>query len=407
MSLKNKEKLTILIAADTYPPDVNGAAIFCYRLATAMTARGHDVHVVAGRNEPGPGIIQFNPEATIHRIQSYKAPTHESYRLTLPWKNKKDMAQLFADIKPDVVHAQCHYMVGEAAIKEAERRRIRLIATNHFMPENLEPYLPFPRWFLDIVNKNSWKDMGKLMSKANVVTTPTPLAAKTMAAKAGLKHVLPLSNGIDYQYYEASAQEETAQAKQADEPKRILFVGRLAIEKNIDVLLDAAAKLNGNFQVRIVGDGDQRDKLNDQAAALNLGDKVVFLGHIDDESLRQEYLLAHIFCQPGTAELQSLVSLEAMSASTPVVLANALALPHLINAEHPNGYLFVPGDAADLAAKLQTLLDAPAEELAAMGQASHELAMTHSVDRVMDKFEALYRGSDGGEFYPPGTANPR
>ncbi|MFC0581517.1 glycosyltransferase [Micrococcoides hystricis] len=403
MSLRKDDKLTILIAADTYPPDVNGAAMFCYRLATAMTARGHEVHVVAARNDAGPGLKQFHEEATIHRLRSHKAPTHESYRLCFPWQIKKDMAQVFAEIQPDVVHAQCHYMVGEAAINEAVRRRVRLIATNHFMPENLEPYLPFPRWFLDIVSKNSWRDMGKLMGQAQVVTTPTPLAAKTMAARAGLKHVLPLSNGIDYHHYEAKAEDEVV----SDGPARILFVGRLAVEKNIDVLLHAAARLRGDFQVRIVGDGDQRDKLHELAHELKLGEKVQFLGHVDDDQLRQEYLDATVFCQPGTAELQSLVSLEAMSASTPVVLANALALPHLINQEKTNGYLFVPGDPEDLAAKLQMVLDAPEAERRAMGQASHELAMTHSVDTIMDKFEALYRGSDGREFMAPGTANPR
>ncbi|GAA3297399.1 hypothetical protein GCM10017708_39040 [Arthrobacter citreus] len=72
----------------------------------------------------------------------------------------------------DVVHIQCHYMVGEYTLYEAEKRGIRVIATNHFMPANLDPFLPFPRWFKDIVAKNSWKDMGKVMGRPR--SSPLP-----------------------------------------------------------------------------------------------------------------------------------------------------------------------------------------------------------------------------------------
>ena len=72
---------------------------------------------------------------------------------------------------------------------------------------------------------------------------------------------------------------------------------------------------------------------------------------------------------PGTAELQSLVTLEAMSASTPVLLADAMALPHLVR-DGENGYLFTPNDSDDLAEKITRILELPAEERAAMGQAS-------------------------------------
>ena len=95
--------------------------------------------------------------------------------------------------------------------------------------------------------------------------------------------------------------------------------------------------------------------------------------------------------QPGTAELQSLVSLEAMSASTPVVLADAMALPHLVD-EGVNGWLFPPGDPVDLADRIARILDLPDGERAAMGEASHAKAVQHSAQRTVDLFERLYRG---------------
>ena len=51
MTAPSERPLTVLIAADTYPPDVNGASVFCFRLARALHARGHEVHVLAARND--------------------------------------------------------------------------------------------------------------------------------------------------------------------------------------------------------------------------------------------------------------------------------------------------------------------------------------------------------------------
>ncbi|WP_413543121.1 glycosyltransferase [Citricoccus nitrophenolicus] len=383
-------KLTVLIAADTYPPDVNGASVFCYRLARALHARGHEVHVVAARNEPGPDSVEYNEEATVHRLQSVRAFTHEYYRLVFPRHARASIGALLEEIRPDAVHVQCHYMIGEAAINEAEKRRVRTISTNHFMPENLEPFLPFPQWFLNIVSRNSWKDMGRLMGKTAAVTTPTALAARTMAEHADLDFVLPISNGIDSSAYELAPGERIV----GPEHPTVLFVGRLAVEKNVDVLVRAIGELASTVDahLEIVGDGEQRTALRSLVEELGLQDRVHFLGHVSEEDLHRAYLRADVFCQPGTAELQSLVSLEAMSASRPVVLADALALPHLVT-DGDNGYLFTPGDAQDLAAKLGAVLTAGEEERVRMGRSSHERAVQHSQDKTVDLFEMLYRGA--------------
>ena len=179
--------LTILIAADTYPPHVNGAAQFGYRLAKGMTARGHDVHVLACRQDKGKSFTEFRAEATVHRLRSHSVFTHEYFRVCFPWEIKKEISLLFDRVQPDVVHIQSHYMIGEHVLYEAVKRGVRVVATNHFMPENLNPFLPFPQWFKDIIGKISWKDMGKVMGQADVVTTPTPLAAKAMHQHAFLR----------------------------------------------------------------------------------------------------------------------------------------------------------------------------------------------------------------------------
>ena len=95
---------------------------------------------------------------------------------------------------------------------------------------------------------------------------------------------------------------------------------------------------------------------------------------------------------PGTAELQSLVTLEAMSASTPVLLANAMALPHLVR-DGENGYLFTPNNSSELAAKITKLGGLPKDELEAMGKMSREMVEPHSIQGTLQTFEDLYRGA--------------
>jgi glycosyltransferase involved in cell wall biosynthesis len=95
-----------------------------------------------------------------------------------------------------------------------------------------------------------------------------------------------------------------------------------------------------------------------------------------------------IFIMPSEAELLSISTLEASACGLPVLLANALALPELVkNGE--NGYLFKPGDAGDLVGHMNVMADQP-ERWESMGLVSREIALTHSLDIVVQKFEMLY-----------------
>ena len=123
-----------------------------------------------------------------------------------------------------------------------------------------------------------------------------------------------------------------------------------------------------------------------------LQDRVKFLGLASDDELREAYIQADLFCMPGTAELQSLVTLEAMSASTPVLLADAMALPHLVR-DGENGYLFTPNDSDDLAAKITRILELPAEERQPWARPAGGMVEPHSIQGTLQTFEDLYRGA--------------
>lgn len=386
-----KQAHTILIGAETYPPDINGAAQFGHRLATAMLGRGHEVHVVAASPMRGPsyrttvegGIVE-------HRLRSHLPPTHDTNRICIPWEIHFEVGHILDEVKPDVVHVQCHYIIGRALITQAHKRGIRVIATNHFMPANLDPFLPVPTPIKRVISKATWIDMRRCFSRAAVVTTPTQIGADAMRDLGGFtRPVMPVSNGIEIGDYELA---EGATIDKAPGELRITFVGRLAQEKNIDVLIEALSLLPEHLNhviLDIAGGGELREELEKKAHDCGVSERVVFRGYVPDEDLPGVYQRADIFCQPGTAELQSLVSLEAMSASKPVVLANALALPHLVE-DGVNGYLFEPNNARDLAHKLVAILSLPAAEREQMGRESRRIVDFHRADNTWRTFEELY-----------------
>lgn len=382
--------LTIMIGADTYPPDVNGAAQFGVRLATAMHGRGHNVHVVVPNDVAGESETRDVNGITEHRLHSHKVITHEYLRLCAPWEIYREIGDILDAVQPDVVHIQCHWLIGRVLAHQASRRGIRVIATNHVMPENIAPFLPLPQFLQGPFAKISWWDMAAVLRQAQVVTTPTPIAVEAMSASGAFKRpALAVSNGIEIGDYELAPGESVD--KNPGE-LRIFFAGRLAVEKHIDVLIRALSLLPdslSNVVLEIAGDGEQREKLHKLVAELGVENRVRFLGYVSDEELRAGYLRADVFCQPGTAELQSLVTLEAMSASLPVVLADALALPHLAD-EGVNGYLFAPGNAQDLEEKLELVLSLPEKERQAMGNASKVMVDMHRAETTWEIFESLY-----------------
>jgi glycosyltransferase involved in cell wall biosynthesis len=369
--------LRILIAADTFPPDVNGAAHFADRLARGLAARGHDVHVVCPSDSGAPSTSTEGP-ITIHRLRSLRTPFHPTFRYCLP--RQPAVGPLIDRLRPDIVHVQSHFSVSRSVVKASVARHIPVIATNHFMPENLLGFAPLPKWFATRLANWAWRDLVKVFRQANVVTSPTPRAVELLSAQGFPGHALAISCGVDLAHYAAQRT-----AREGD--PSVLFVGRLDKEKNIDELLRAVALVPG-VRTEIVGEGVCREDLTKLAAQLDITDRVVFHGYLSDQDLVRAYRRCDIFCMPGTAELQSIATMEAMAASLPVIAADAMALPHLVR-PGVTGLLYPPGDVDRLAGALMTLSADPVRRVA-MGRAGQEVVQGHGLGDTLAAFEELY-----------------
>lgn len=381
--------LTVLIGADTFLPHVNGAARFAERLAAGLVARGHDVHVMApsvGRRNAGTftEVIEGEP-MTMHRLPSWRFLPHDWLTFVLPWRSKHYARRVLDEVKPDVVHIQSHIIIGRGLAREARKRGIPVIATNHVMAENILDFTTLPDALDRVLVKLAWADARRTFALTRAVTTPTRRAADFLESTLDIDGVIPISCGIDRSNYTPDLTPRDAH--------RILFVGRLTTEKGIDVVLRALAQLDPELHATfdIVGGGDQRRNLEQLAEQLGIADRVTFHGHASEDDLRSLYTRASVFAIASIAELQSIATMEAMASGLPVVAADAVALPHLVH-DGENGYLFEPGNVDQLTARLTDVLTAAPDERLRMQQASLDGVRVHDIGRTLDTFEALYRG---------------
>lgn len=380
--VSNGRALRVVIAAETFPPDVNGAARFAQRLAVGLAGRDHDVHVICASPD-GAAKTEVVEGITVHRLRSHGTPFYRDFRVCLPWQVKGTVADLLDELKPDLVHVQAHFVVGRYVLRRAAALGIPTVATNHFMPENLFGLTHVPQWLRNTASRFAWRDLSKVFGVADAVTAPTPRAVQLLHDSGFPKRATPISCGIDIDRY------RLRKPTRISTDPTVLFVGRLDEEKRVDELLRALA-LVPRLRADIVGDGTCRAEWELLAADLGIADRVRFHGCVDEEALLDAYANADLFCMPGIAELQSLATMEAMAAGKPVVAADAMALPHLVRPGR-NGWLYQPGDIQGLADRLHGVLADPAVT-ARMGAASGELIGHHAIGSTLDKFEELYFG---------------
>ena len=383
--------MRILIAADTYYPQVNGGVYFAQRLAEGLAARGHKVEIIAPAAEARHTTVKRNG-TIIHGLRSYPLPKFatETTRVSLRLGSKKRIRQIFDVLEPDVVHCQHHFMIGKAVLQVVKERGCPVLLTNHSMPENLLAVLPFPGFVNRIIGAVLWRDITSFANKVDYVTTPTEAAARLIRPSVA-PPVVAVSNGIDLSHFSPGPGNEDVRARyNLPAGPFFLFVGRLDFEKNIDEIVRAFAKLywDTGWSLVIAGIGTQRKALGKLAERLGVADRVYFPGFVADKDLPDVYRLASCFVIACTCELQSLASLEAISTGLPIIGVNAVALPELIR-EGVNGFRFETGDAETLVERMRAISSDEALR-DRFRRESLAIAATHDLDKTLDTYERIY-----------------
>jgi glycosyltransferase involved in cell wall biosynthesis len=387
--------MRILIAGQTYTPARNGQAVFTTNLAEGLARHGNEV-VMLGPSKSLQWQTHQQNGVRIEAISSIN-PTHinPNANASLPGIVEMAADKIIRTFRPDIIHIQDHYMLSYAALRTGRRYRIRVVGTNHFMPENVTPYLPIKlpqNWYPDL-NRLFWQWMLHTYNQLDSVTGPSRTAVKIMVQNGLSVPAQPISCGVDLQRFHPIPGLDRAAILQQyplDPHKTtFLYVGRIDNEKRLDLVLRAFAELRrDDIQLALAGRGSVLPELISLANTLHINHQVHFLGYVADADLPLLLNSADVFVMPSEAELLSIASLEAMACGLPMLLARAQALPELVT-EGFNGYLFEPGSQSDLMQKLTILADHP-ERLARLGAGSLKKVAPHSLQNTIHSYENLY-----------------
>ncbi len=384
--------MRILIVGETYYPGTNGQAVFTIHLAEGLAQAGHQVmalvpadHFASSTEEINGVLVHKSPAVQLGLLHpgTYMTVTPGLF-----------IREVFNDFRPDVVHIQDHYPLARSAAILAHRRHVPLVGTNHFLPENVLPYVQLvplkKEWKIRIL----WWTMLDTYRRVNVATTPTETAARILRAQKVRFPVHPISCGVDTTRFHPLPGVDRAAIRRkyglAPDKSLFLYVGRLDGEKRIDVLIRAFKQLKReDCQLVIGGRGAQAGALATLGRQLGLDSRVAFTGYIPADDLPLVFNSADVFVMPSPEELQSIATLEAMASGLPVLAAAARALPELV-AHGVNGYLFAPNDAMDAAFWMEKLLEQRAQ-WPVMGEASLMRVSAHSLENTIYRYAQVYQ----------------
>ena len=385
--------MRILIAGTTYAPAFNGQSVFTTNLAERLAGRGHSV-VVFAPSESGPPEESLVNGVQIVRPRTQRL-THWHPNAVVPFVPRPVVEKLFDRFDPQVVHIQDHYPLAWGVARAAQRRGLPVFGTNHFMPENLAPYLPVWNAGQSLYRIGLWRWMLHLYNSLDLVTVQSQTAGRILKEEGLHRPLQLISCGVDLEkfYLDTSVDPQAVRRRFGLHPTKVLFlyVGRVDREKRLDVLIRGFAQsASTDSHLAIAGRGAALSALRTLVNELGLNGRVHFLGFISDADKRELLNNADIFAMPSDAELLSIATLEAMACGRPVLAARAQALPELVT-DGENGRLFRAGDIGDAARMIDDLSSVP-ERWPRMSAASCARVRAHAWPIVLDAYEKIYAG---------------
>lgn len=336
--------MKIGLFTDTYPPFINGVSTSVQMLKNSLEKKGHIVYLITVNDSSIK--YDYNEKKRILKIPSMPIGLYD-YRLSRIYPLK--IINLIKGWKLDVIHSHTELGIGIFARIFAKQFNIPLVHTYHTMYKDYTHYVTHGHF-----DKSS-KKIVEYLTKFFCDTTATELIVPTTKTYKLLKetyqfekniHIIP--TGIEVErFFQENIDKKllTSLKKKIKIGKKdtvIIFVGRLAQEKNIEFLIKCHKKIirnKPNIKLMIVGDGPDREKLELLAEELGISNNIIFTGKVAWEDIPYYYHISDIFVTASKTETQGLTVIEAMASNLPSVCIEDEAFQGTVINEL-NGYIF-------------------------------------------------------------------
>jgi len=348
--------LHIAFFTNFYHPIVNGVVRSVASFRETLMKQGHNVFVFAQSD----GSYKDN-EPFIFRYPSLPLPSGE-ISAAIPVSPFVD--QLLPALKLDVIHTHHPILLGQTAARKAAELGLPLVFTFHTQYWEYTHYIPFPQEVIQEFLKNAvHKWLKEFMQKCQHIIIPSESMKEILVRDYGLEErytVIP--TGTNLEPYQRADGKTLRKEKGWQDETILISVGRLAPEKNWEILLQAFAKVypeHPNLRLVLIGDGTAKESLQELAYDLGISERVTFTGSLPFEEVPAYLKAADAFSFASITETQGLVTIEAMAAGLPVVAVDGSGTRDIV--EHgKQGYL-VENDADALAKGLHQLLSDPGQ----------------------------------------------
>ena len=369
--------MRIAIFSDTYAPEINGVARTLSRYTNYLEKEGiaYKLFIPESRT-PVPDIPH------VQRFASIPFLLYPECRLAIP--NPSSIKQILDDFKPTLIHVATPFNLGLYGLHYGKKRNIPIVASYH---THFDDYLDY--YHLAFLKKFVRRFMTWFHSSAQKVYVPS-LSTKERLIRQNIHHNIEIwGRGVNCSFYSPAKRTNKIRERfQITERNIILYVGRIAPEKDIDIVLETyqalPEELRNDTHLLIVGDGPLHKKLSEKES-----ERMTFAGFMEGEELAEVYASCDMFLFPSSTETFGNVVIEALASGLPVIGARAGGVQHLI--EHgETGYLCESRQVDEFIGRTSALLQDKQLRIR-LGQQARRYALTLSWDRIFEQLVFSFR----------------
>jgi 1,2-diacylglycerol 3-alpha-glucosyltransferase len=351
--------VNIALFTETYYPEINGVATSVLTLKTELERIGHNVYVFTTTT---PGAPEH--EHNVFRVPSLPCVLITERRVGLFYQPK--LASIMKKLNLDLIHTHTEFSLGIFGRIMARELRVPLVHTYHTIYEDYTHYVTHNK----TIDKRA-KAFVRVFTKVccntvQQVIVPTDKVKELLTTYSVHRDIAVVPTGIDLRKFrrKEGAEVYISELKQKygiqPNEKVILYIGRISREKNIQEIITAMPEYLSNrehVKVLIVGNGPDKERLEEYAKGLSCRDRIIFTGEQPWDLIAKFYHLGDVFVSASNSETQGLTYIEAMAAGLPVVAKKDRCLEDILDDGY-NGYAFE--DRQEFIKGLDAVLNNPA-----------------------------------------------